>query len=298
MAVQRILQATTGSLSWQPLDGDGEPGDPGTVTVGVVRSAGTEVIAAGTATDGTGSAPRTIALTVAQSATLDVLTATWKVGSDTIAVTEHLIVGGFLYSLSQLRSIEPSTGDASRDTAETGRRVRDEVEDIFESATGVPWTPRFRVVRELAPDGSFLYSGTRFVRAVRWCRLWSDWETYTSLTADECAAIPPSEDGWLRLPYSVTGSMMITAGVEVGYFEASPVGMQAPSDVTREAVVAARAGMNKARAGLPDRATSMSMSDGTSVTLATPGVGNWHTGIPSVDEMLLRRDRRSVGTWI
>ena len=298
MAVQRILQATTGSLSWQPLDGDGEPGDPGVVTVGVTRSDGTEVIAAGTATTDTDAAPRTIALTVAQSAQLDVLTATWKVGSDTVAVTEHLTVGGFLYSLSQLRSIEPSTSDASRDTAESARRVRDEVEHVFENATGVPWTPRLRVVRELTPDGSFLYSGTRFVRTVRWCRLWSDWETYTSLTSDECAAIPPSEAGWLRLPYSVTGSMMITAGVEVGYFEASPVGMQAPSDVTREALVAARAGLNRSRVGIPDRATSMQMQDGSSVTLATPGVGNWHTGIPSVDEMLRRRDRRSVGTWI
>lgn len=291
---QRILQATAGTLSWQPLDQYGEPGNPGTVTVGVVRSDGTEVIAAGTATSGATDAPRTVALTVAQTALLDVLTATWKVGADTVGVTDHLIVGGFLFSIADLRSIEPSTADASRDTAVAARRARDEVEDLFENATGVPWTPRLHLVHVLDPTGYDLDVGVRFARSVRWCRLWSDAETYTSLTADEIAQIRPAQDGAVRLPVSMTGYVQVTAGIEVGYYEASPVGSQVPSDVHREAIVAARAQVNKSRSAVPDRATSMQLQDGTSVTLATPGVGNWHTGIPSVDEMLRRRDRRPI----
>jgi len=70
---QRILRATAASLSWQPLDGDGEPADPGTVTVGVVSSDGATVVAAGTATSGSASDPRTAALTVAPTLTAQTL---------------------------------------------------------------------------------------------------------------------------------------------------------------------------------------------------------------------------------
>ena len=175
---QRILQATTGSISWQPLDGDGEPAEPsGTVTVGVSSSVGSTVIAAGSSTTGTGSNPRTKDLTIAQSAQLEVLTATWKIGSDTVAVTDHWIVGGFLYSIADLRIAEPSTGDGARDSTAMLRTAREEVEELFENATGVPWTPRLVVVRSTRSvnhDGFQLHTGVRYVRALRWCRLWSD----------------------------------------------------------------------------------------------------------------------------
>jgi hypothetical protein len=296
---QRILQATTGSISWQPLDGDGEPAEPsGTVTVGVTSSDGTTVIAAGSPTSGSASDPRTKDLTIAQSAQLEVLTATWKIGSDTVAVTDHWIVGGFLYSIADLRIAEPSTGDGARDSTAMLRTAREEIEELFENATGVPWTPRLVVVRSTRSvnhDGFQLHTGVRYVRALRWCRLWSDEDTYTSLTTAECAAVPPSEDGTLVLPVSTSGFWQVTAAVEAGYFVGTPVGVQVPSDVRRAAMTAGRVSAQQSRSGIPDRATSMQMPDGGSVTLATPGVGRWRTGIPAVDEVLIRRDQRPIG---
>lgn len=295
---QRILRATAASLSWQPLDGDGEPADPGTVTVGVVSSDGATVVAAGTATSGSASDPRTAALTVAQTADLEVLTATWKVGTDTVATTEHWVVGGFLYSIADLRSREPSLADSARDTSAVLREVRDEIEETFENATGVPWTPRLRLVTSLRDhDGYALDTGGTHARSVRWCRLWTSGETYTELTASELAEIASAEDGIVTLPLSTSGYAKVTAAVEVGFWHpgSAAVGSQVPADVRRQALLAARAGATQARSGIPDRATSQQLADGGSVTLATPGVGRWITGIPTVDEMLKRRDRRRVG---
>lgn len=297
---QRILQATTGSISWQPLDGDGEPANPGTVTVGVVSSDGTSVVAAGTATSGSTAEPRTLALTVAQTASLEVLTATWKVGTDTVAVTDHWIVGGFLYSIAEMRNREPSTADAARDVTAALRLARDETEETFEHATGIPWTPRLHVVSSTRDhDGYVLDTGCLFARSVRWCRLWYGEDDYTSLTAAELAQIAPAEDGVVKLPVSTSGYRLVTAGVEVGYWQGGTTnGVQVPADVRRQALIAGRSGAHLSRSGIPDRATSQQLPDGTSITLATPGVGRWVTGIPSVDEMLKRRDRRPIGRAI
>jgi hypothetical protein len=87
----------------------------------------------------------------------------------------------------------------------------------------------------------------------------------------------------------------VTAAVEAGYFVGTPVGAQVPSDVRRAAMTAGRVSAQQGRSGVPDRATSMQMPDGGSVTLATPGVGRWRTGIPTVDEVLIRRDQRPIG---
>lgn len=295
---QRILRATAATLSWQPLGWTGEPADPGTVTVGVVSSDGTVVLAARTATSGTGTNPRTVGVSVAQTADLDVFTATWKVGSDTVAVTDHRVVGGFLYSVAELRTREPATGDGTRDTLTVMLEVRDEIEDTFEDATGVPWTPRLHLVTSIRDhDGYALDTRARFVRSVRWCRLWSSETTYTALTSDELDQIVEADDGIVILPVSTSGYPKVTAAVEVGYWAdgAAPVGLQVPTDIRRAALTAARAGAHQNRSGIPDRATSMQLPDGGSVTLATPGVGSWVTGIPTVDETLKRRDRRQIG---
>ena len=89
VADEQIVAATAASLTWQPTGSDGEPADPGTVTVGVTRSNGTVVLADGTATSGATSTPRSVDVTAAQTASIDWLTATWKVGATVVATTVH-----------------------------------------------------------------------------------------------------------------------------------------------------------------------------------------------------------------
>lgn len=281
---QRILRATTATLSWQPLDSDGDQNaDPGTVTLGVTSSDGSTVVAAGTATSGSSTSARTYALTAAQTSALDVLTATWKVGSTTVAETMHDIVGGFYCTTAEIRDREPSTADGSRDVTSQLVKVRNEVECLIESACGgSSFVPRFSTYGRQVVRAAVLTLPQRWLRAVRWLTVWSSNTSSTSFSAADCAAMPADPAGIVRLPYAVTGY------VEIGYEH----GLDAPPlDLKRAAITAMRAGQHAQRSGIPDRATSMQLPDGGSVTLATPGARKqWHTGIPAVDEVLMRYD--------
>ena len=96
-ADQQILRGSAATLSWQNLDGNGEPAAPaGTVTVGILRDDGTELVAAGTATAGTGSDPRTYALAATANTLLDRLVVTWTDGGDaSVHVTYVEVVAPF-----------------------------------------------------------------------------------------------------------------------------------------------------------------------------------------------------------
>jgi hypothetical protein len=281
----RILRGVAATLTFQGRDSDGEPADPGTVTVGVTRSDGTEVIAAGTATTATGTT-RTVALTAAQTAQLDVLYATWTVSGTEIASTRHDVVGGFYFGIDDLRGAEPST--ATSPTLAEFRTIRAYVETLIEQATGTSFVPRFDVA---VVDGSVtrdLALPRWYLRDVRWVRLWSSNTIVSTLDSTEIAAMQPSTAGILHLD-------RVTAGlrVEVGFEHGTDA---PPADVAREAIRFAREQTHRGRTrALPEAATSMRMENGSFVTLATPGVGNWHTGITSVDDMIRRYARSRIG---
>lgn len=282
---QRILRGTAATLTFQGRDSDGEPADPGTVTVGVTRSDGSDVIAAGTATTAVGTA-RTVALTAAQTATLDVLYATWTVSGVAIATTRHDVVGGFYFVVDDLRAGEPSTSTGPT-TAET-RTLRAYVETMIEQATGTSFVPRFDVAVVTGAVTRDLVLPRWYLRSVRWVRLWSSNTITLNLESDEVEAIQPDTAGILHLDRSTEGLR-----VEVGFEH----GLDAPpADVARESLRFARQQHNRAASrALPEASTSLRLDNGSFVTLATPGVGNWHTGIPSVDDMIRRYSRQRLG---
>lgn len=281
---QRILRGTSATLTFQGRDADGEPADPGTVTVGVTRSDGSTVIAAGTATTVAGTT-RTVDLTAAQTTTLDVLYASWSVSGTTIATTRHDVVGGFYFGIDDLRGAEPSTATAP-DLTEF-RRVRSYVETFIEQATRKAFVPRFDVARIEGSRGYDVVLPRLHLRQVRWVKLWSSNTASSTLTPTAVAAIPPDPSGIMRLDQSTCGYV-----VEVGFEHGHDA---PPADVAREAIRFAREQSNRARTrALPEAATSMRLDNGSFVTLATPGVGNWHTGITSVDDMIRRYSSRRV----
>jgi hypothetical protein len=97
--LERILQLTPGTLSQQWYE-DGAAVDPGAATVGITRADGTILVAAGTATAGTGTAPRTFNLTTTHTALLDRLTVTWTSVTKGTIVSYVEVVGGFWFSLA------------------------------------------------------------------------------------------------------------------------------------------------------------------------------------------------------
>ncbi len=107
VADQHIVAATVATISFQPTDSHGDPADPlSAVTVTVASSNGT-AIATDQATVGATDDPRTFALTPAQTATIDRLTATWTADGVVIGTTVHAIIGRPIITSAEYKTREP-----------------------------------------------------------------------------------------------------------------------------------------------------------------------------------------------
>lgn len=279
---QRLRRGTAATLSWQPEDADGEPVDPGVVTATVTASDGTIIKTAGTATTGTGSDPRGVVLTAVENANLDVLTVTWKnAAAVTLEVTRHDIVGGFYFSSNDIRTIESSTGDPAKDPNEALFRARAEIETMIESVCSLAFVPRFDIHRCYTRSGVVVLPRP-YVRSVRFVWIWSsvyDDASVTVLDSSQFSTVQ-NDEGIVVLAGYEDGCV-----VDIGYEHGLD---RPPFDLRRAVLSAARRWNNMARSGVPAGAVSMTLPDGGNVVLATPGTRQWHTGIPEVDEVLMR----------
>lgn len=277
VADQQIVSATSATLSWQPTDADGEPADPGTVTVGVTRSNGDEVIAPATATSGTGTAVRTVALTPAQTAQLDLLTVTWTVSGTVVGVTVVEVIGSPLLSRNDYALREPKASTSKPAFLEARR----ECDDLFRRECRRGLTPRFAVERITVRDSHTLILRYPNLRLVRWANHIDIEGTRTAFTADEVASIEPNEAGLAVLrDGSMTCGHMVEIGYEHGY-------SRAPFDVVGAAARYIRYIAGGGTSSVPDRATSFADGQGGVTQLATPGLGPFITGIPEVDEVIV-----------
>lgn len=280
VATERIVAGAPANISFQGVDQYGEPADV-TVTVGVVRANGDTLVNAGTATTGSGTTPRTAALTVAQTADLDRLTATWTTttGVD-IGVTTIDVVGGVYVSQTAADDIEPLLATSVL-SASLFRQARSEVEAMFEDACNRAFVPRFTSEQLVGTGGWELSVRYPNIRGVSWLRI------------DDTDVTDLSDITW-----TVQGVIRRDAGwpcgnkIEIGYTHGPD---RPPDDLRKAAIHAIRYQANELKSGITDRAMSFQPVEGGNVVLATPGLGNWVTGIPAVDEVLKRyRWRRPV----
>lgn len=273
MPEQRILAGAPATLEVRFLDSTGEPSTvAGPVTVTVTRADGTAVV---TDVGATASGETwTYALTSAQTADLDTLTATWTGPGGRKAISRHHIVGGFYFTLSDLRSLSDME-DTSKYPNSVIREVRRRVEDTFEDATGVAWVPRHSTETIDLSGGVGLLSQVK-VRRLRHI------EGLTTVQVDAASVTSAGR---------ITGALLsktALVGFEHGYDAL-------PADLRDAALTFARAQLLGNRTGIPDRATTFTSAEGGTYRLATPGVGGWITGIPEVDEALHRHDHRVPG---
>ena len=262
-ARQRIVAGTAATLTWQAVDQDGEPADPGTTTVAVAGSARTVVLAAGTATTVSGTA-RTVAI-AAQS--LDQLTVTWTGATATATATVD-VVGGVYFTTAQLRADQTSVIDTVRFTTAEIVEARTITETIFEQRTRTAFVPRFAVLT--STRGSKI--ARTGIRAVRWVQTVDD--TYYTTAADIEDLVTITQAG-LDCAQSVE-----RVGLSYG-FDACP------ADVRKAAMLYTRHILAEAAAsGIDMRAIATSAPDGQAFGAVTPNRANAVTGIESVDEVL------------
>lgn len=114
------------------------------VTVTITDSAGAPVIT-GLATTHGGTGIYNATVPIANVQVLDIYTATWTVtlgGVVQFLTTEYEVVGGFLFSLGELRAFDAALSDVTRYPTIFLRMIRDVVEERFEKLVGAAMAPR------------------------------------------------------------------------------------------------------------------------------------------------------------
>jgi hypothetical protein len=170
--LQRVQQTTPLTLNEQ-WSQDGAAIDPGTVTVGITRADGSVVVAPGAATTGSGTGVRSFNLTSAHTGLLDSLTVTWTTTDAGTRPTTVEVVGGFLFTTAEARTVSPlndTNAFSNADIASTRTLVeqaledalgyalvpRYALEDVYFNGSGsiLPKWPKIRTVRSLSIAGS------------------------------------------------------------------------------------------------------------------------------------------------
>lgn len=277
VADSRIVAATSATLTWTGVDSDGEPADPGAVTVGVTRSDGSEVIAPLTATTVDGNA-RTVTLTPAQTAQVDRLTAVWTVSGTVVGRTQHDVVGGVYATTAQIRN----AGDALRNEAQHPTsellQARTEVEYQFERACKRAFVPRFATeVVGRSHGGDTLVLRCPSLREVVWADYWNG-SAWTSVDAD-VSTIQPNDAGLAVLDDDCWPCGRVRIGYRHGYD-------RCPPDLRKAAIEAISYRIHSDNSSIDPRATSFTVAEAGVINLATPGIGMWVTAIPTVDAVL------------
>lgn len=280
---QRILVQTAATLRWTNLDQDGAPAEPaGAVTVAVERSDGTEVIPATGATPGPGTGERSVQLTAAQNDRVDALTATWTDAGDGSAhVTQHEVVGGFLFSEAEGRSMADEFADTARYPKELVLAVRRQVESAIEGICGRAFVPRFKVATLDGEGDASLWLDDLFPRVVRSASVGG-----VALTAGQLADLVLDASGEVRRRsgYWARGDANVVVAYEYG------------DDLHRgNNPVVKRAGLELFKAWLPGAAAAASAPtlsgitrlsvEGLSLGWSSPTTGD-STGVDAVDRLI------------
>lgn len=277
-ADQRVLRGVPATLSWQALDSDGSPAAPsGTVTVGVAGADGTVVLAAGTATTSSGDV-RTVALTAAQTARLDHLTATWTTvgaGSQTTTVD---VVGGYFFTLAEAYAVEgitPNRFDPGQIFA-----ARAAIEEDWERICGRAFVPRYeRETLDGFGDGMLLlrWASIRTIRSVSTVSMTG---VVTAYTADQMSRLRWTAAGVLT---SGTAFLHTPQSVIVEYEHGLD---RLPASLKAWALRHLRAKLTGPTGAIPDRAERYTSPDGAWMALAQPTPNK--IGIPDIDAALAR----------
>jgi hypothetical protein len=269
--MNRILQNTAPTISESWYE-DGNLVDPGVVTIGIARDDGTVVVAAGTATDGTGAAARSYDLALANTAALGGLTATWVSPTKGTLTTRIEVVGGFYFTISEALAIP----DLADKTPSEIAAVRTLAEQAFEDAAGVAFVPRYERVDVTPTRDALIGLPKSPVRAIH------DVTEVTSL-GGSAVTVPLSAVGYTTDGiYRPGGWTVVPHGVTVGY----EYGRDFPPERVKRAVLLLA--KNWLIDGpIDDRATGISAGEaGGVITLATPGIRGVSFGIPEVEAAL------------
>jgi hypothetical protein len=272
MSLIRILVTTEVTLT-HTFYVDEVPTDAsGAVTATLKRLDGTTV------TSGTATHPGPTGVymfAVPEQATVDTLTLDWSgtLAGAVVSVRDHVeVVGGFLFGLAEARAAHPGIANTTAYPSSLLAEKRLEVEQECERICRLAFVPRFARVT-LSGDGTDWLptpdSELRVLRAVS--------VDGTAWSAPDVAAVNVLKYGALKRPIGAVwpvGDSNIIVEYEHGFD-------YPPSDLTEAAILRLRSRIAMPLSGIPDRATSFTVTEGGTFRLSVPNRDR--TGIPDVD---------------
>lgn len=272
MSLIRVLATTKATLTHTVIV-DGVLTDAaGNVSVEVTRLDATAV--AGSPFTATRASVGTYTLTLPASADPDFWLCTWvaNVAAADVRVTDQVEhVGGFLYSIADLRATHEGLRDVTRHPEAVLVAGRTAVEQEAERIAGHAFVPRFARYALDGGGGQKLALPDMFVRRVRAVSIGS-----TVLDVTALAAVTAKVSGVITRP---GGWPAGDANIIVEYEH----GLHAPpADVSEMAMYRHVSRKSLATSNIPDRAVSYSSAEGGGV-FRLGMAGPKSTGIPEVD---------------
>lgn len=287
----RVLAGVAATISVPILDQDGELNTSVSsgVTATCVRSDGTAV-AMGSVTAVSGVA--SVSLTAAQTTTLDILTVTWTIASVAVQTSVVEVVGAYWVTMQEIRECDPSISEnPGKFSRERLLQVRTQSESLFESATGRAFVPRYRRHRMSGSGTDRLVLPEWDLRQIRTVQIHTNLTQYTPWLQSEVDSVPSSTPGIaVRTDGGVWAYGRDNVVVEWEHGADAP-----PPDLKDAFLKWCRYRLNSQASGIPDRATGIIDGAGNQFRIATPGIGKSITGLPEVDEVLMRYRRLQVG---
>lgn len=288
MDVERILRNTPATLSITYY-GEETPADAdGTVNITIKRrSDGTTIVNNAVAPHVGAAGTGQYKYDLAPRSTVDSLVASWTgtFGGVVSTITTYIeIVGGFYFTLAELRASDSALADTTKYPTTTLEKIRQAVEIEFEQICHRAFVPRFAYER-LAGDGTTeILLGHPEPTNILSLRI----GTYLTGTVDYASHIPYIvSDGHriIELEDGYAWPQSDVSNVVIEYEYGRPY---CPGDVKDAALKRAKNRLVSKNARIDERATSMNVPDFGTFTLATPGRDGSYTGIPDVDVVLDR----------
>lgn len=282
-----ILAGTSTTLALEARRGGNKATPTGTLTLTVVDADGNEIATATpTAADGT----ITATLTAAQTADVNLLTATWGGlvfdGAPAIEViSRHEVIGEYLFTVEEARRADPALAGAAKFSDADIRAGRERVTQALEKELKFSLGRRYKRASIDVVHAGEMSLGDGYVSEVRAMSYRDRGSTVSvALDAGELAYITPDDVGYL-----IGRNWYVGTRVTVSYVAGlTPI----PLEIKRAGILLLAHEI--VRTNIPRSAIQQVEQTGT-YALATPGLRGSIFGIPDVDNIVKRYGRKEYG---
>lgn len=286
--MERVLRNTAATVSVTFYNGSTPVEADGAVTVVVKKADGSTLLSTNATNE---AAVGVYSVVIPAQANLNSLRITWTgtfTGTPATIENEVEIVGGFYFSIGELRNYEAAFANTTKFPDDALIDARDQVEAEFEDICGRAFVQRFAREEsvEIDPDQDMLW--LEYPEATR----------FTVLEQNSADLIGYYNSGYLiRDKDSPRGIHVV--GQAVGLFNYDTMyypisaeyeyGMtKVPIPIKQKALKRAKQFLLGLKSTIDERATTMIIPDVGTVNLATPGQRGAETGVPDIDVVLRR----------